>query len=177
MTFIRPAVMDEINSLNQLIEQSARVLSQEDYTKEEIEGAITYIFGVDSELIEDQTYYVIEEQGALLACGGWSKRKTLFGGNQCNSREAGYLDPKMEAAKIRAFFVHPNFARKGLGRKLLDYCEQQALANGFLKIEMMATLPGVKLYQAFGYTGLDKVNHTLPNGVNLRLLRMSKNLG
>ena len=173
---IRIALMSDINHLNQFIEQSARALSQDDYSPEEIEGAINYVFGVDSELVEDQTYYVVEKNEIIVACGGWSKRKTLFGGNQFNGRESGYLDPEREAAKIRAFFVHPEYARQGLGTLLLNHCEHQAKVNGFSQIEMMATLPGVKLYQARGYESLDKVVHQLPNGVPLGFVRMSKNL-
>ena len=172
---IRLAVLSEISTLNKLIEQSARALSQDDYSSEEIEGAISYVFGVDTELVEDKTYYVIEERGVILACGGWSKRKTLFGGNQFIARESGLLDPKIDAAKIRAFFVNPDYARRGLGKTLLRYCEQQAVAHGFSSIEMMATLPGVKLYQACGYLSVGEEVHNLPNGVPLRFLRMIKN--
>lgn len=173
---LRLATTNEIPVLNKLIEQSARTLSQSDYSKDEIEGAIRYVFGVDTELVEDKTYYVIEKNGVIQACGGWSKRKTLFGGNQFNQRESGYLDPKTDAAKIRAFFVHPDYARKGLGSILLNYCEKQALAHGFSKTEMMATLPGLKLYQARGYSALCEKQHLLPNGVPLRFVHMTKNI-
>jgi len=171
---IRVATINDIRGLNQLIELSARELSKEEYSYEEIEGAIRYVFGVDSELIADQTYFVIEQEGFIVACGGWSKRKTLFGGNQFDARERGYLDPQIDAAKVRAFFVHPSYARQGLGAKLLQFCEQQAKMNGFSKIEMMATLPGVKLYRNYGYK-INKLEITpLPNGVNLKFMRMSK---
>ncbi len=173
---IRPATIDEIKFLNELIVQSARGLSQEDYTKEEIEDAITYVFGIDTELIEDQTYYVIEKDGVYMACGGWSKRRTLFGGNQCKTRESGYLDPFKDPAKIRAFFVHPNHARKGLARTLLEYCEQQARLEGFSKIEMMSTLPGVKFYQTCGYEFGAEENYALPNGNFIKFVKMSKSL-
>lgn len=173
---LRLATASEIPSLNKLIEQSARTLSQHDYSTEEIEGAIRYVFGVDTELVEDQTYYLIENHGVIQSCGGWSKRKTLFGGNQFNERKSGYLDPKTDAAKIRAFFVHPDYARLGLGSLLLNHCEQQALAHGFSKTEMMATLPGVKLYQARGYSAVCEVAHLLPNGVSLKFVHMTKNI-
>jgi GNAT superfamily N-acetyltransferase len=171
---IRTATFDEISSLNRLIAQSARELSQDIYSPEEIEGAISYVFGVDSELLDDQSYYVIEENGTIVACGGWSRRKTLFGGNQFHERKAGFLNPEVDAAKIRTFFVHPQHSRKGLGKMLLDYCEQQAVAHGFSSMEMMATLPGMKLYQACGYLSLSKEQHLLPNGVLLRFVRMGK---
>ncbi|KTC90654.1 GNAT family N-acetyltransferase [Fluoribacter dumoffii] len=173
---IRTAKVGEIGLLNQLIEQSAWELSQEDYTKEEIEGAIQSIFGVDRELVMDQTYYVIEKEGALVACGGWSKRKTLFGGDQCNSREQGFLNPKTDYAKIRAFFVHPDHARQGLGKMLLEYCEQQAWLQGFTKMEMMATLPGVKLYHSGGYQMVETEYFILPKGNKFKMLKMRKTL-
>ncbi|KTD54332.1 GNAT family acetyltransferase [Legionella sainthelensi] len=171
---IRPAQSDDIPQLNQLIEHSARVLSSSDYTNMEIEGAIHAIFGVDKELINDQTYYVIEKNEVLIACGGWSKRKTLFGGDQCKAREEGFLDPQKDYAKIRAFFVHPNYARQGLGKKLLEYCEQQALANGFTKFEMMATLPGAKLYQICGYQMIEPKYFALSKDQSFKMLRMTK---
>src|SRR5690606_18324003 len=119
---------------------------------QEIEGAIQYVFSVDTELVDDQTYFVVEKEGEIVGCGGWSKRKTLFGGDQFEGRDnSGCLDPAKDAAKIRAFFIHPKFARQGLGRRLLQHCEQEALLNEFTQLEMMATLPGVKLYAAFGY--------------------------
>lgn len=173
---IRIAHIDEINALNQLIEHSARGLSQEDYTAQEIEGAIHFIFGVDKELIKDQTYYVIEKGGTVVACGGWSRRKTLFGGDQCEAREEGFLNPQTDYAKIRAFFVHPDHARQGMGKMLLEYCEQQALFQGFTKMEMMATLPGVKLYQVCGYQIIEPEYFTLPDGTKFNMLKMVKHL-
>lgn len=173
---IRPAHSDDIMQLNKLIEHSARILSDSDYTNSEIEGAIHAIFGVDKELINDQTYYVIEKNEMLIACGGWSKRKTLFGGDQCKVREEGFLDPQKDYAKIRAFFVHPNYARQGLGRKLLEYCEQQALAHGFTKFEMMATLPGAKLYQVCGYQMIEPKYFVLPNNQSFKMLKMTKHI-
>ncbi|HHF7366751.1 TPA: GNAT family N-acetyltransferase [Legionella bozemanae] len=173
---IRNVLIDEIKTLNQLIKYSARELSQEDYTSQEIEGAIHFIFGVDKELIKDQTYYAIEKKGNVIACGGWSKRKTLFGGDQCSAREEGFLNPQTDYAKIRAFFVHPNHARQGLGKMLLKYCEQQALFHGFTKMEMMATLPGAKLYEFCGYQIIEPQYFPLPNGTHFKMLKMIKHL-
>jgi N-acetylglutamate synthase-like GNAT family acetyltransferase len=172
---LRVATMNEIPAINNLIEQSVRALCKDDYTSEEIESAIKYVFGVDTELVEDKTYYIIENEGAIQACGGWSKCKTLFGGNQFSARELGFLDPKTDAAKIRAFFVSPDHARQGLGTLLLQYCEQQAFVQGFSKTEMMATLSGVKLYQTRGYVALHEKKHLLPNGVSLTFMHMAKN--
>ncbi|HHF0525127.1 TPA: GNAT family N-acetyltransferase [Legionella anisa] len=170
------AHIDEINILTQLIEYSTRGLSQEDYTSQEIEGAIHFIFGVDKELIKDQTYYVIEKEGDVIACGGWSKRKTLFGGDQCRARVDGFLNPQTDYAKIRAFFVHPHHARQGLGKMLLEHCEQQALLHGFTKMEMMATLPGAKLYEICGYQIIEPEYFALPDGKRFKMLKMIKHL-
>lgn len=168
--------MDELRTLNELITLSARELSRDIYSEQEIEGAIQYVFGVDTELVEDMTYFVIEKDGEIAGCGGWGKRKTLFGGNQFSGREeAAYLDPSKEAAKIRAFFIHPKFARQGLGGMLLKHCEHEALLNGFTQFEMMATLPGVKLYTTLAYKAVSDEVITLPNNVSLRFVRMIKN--
>ena len=177
MIKIRLAQFTELDSLNHLIQLSASGLSRKEYSTQEINSAIKYVFGVDTELVLDQTYYVIEKDNQLVGCGGWSKRKTLFGGNQFKAREgAAYLNPLQEAAKIRAFFIHPNFARQGLGRMLLQHCEYEATQQGFMSFEMMATLPGVKLYSAAGYRLVKDVFITLPNDVEVRFVKMSKSL-
>lgn len=174
---IRPATDDDIPALEALIALSARELSRDVYSDAEIEAAVTHVFGVDSELVADGTYFIVtDEVGELLACGGWSRRKTLFGGDRFDGRLAGLLDPRSEAAKIRAFFVHPGHARKGIGHALLDHCETAAREHGFRHIEMMATLPGVKLYARYGYATLEEVLHRTPDGVTLRFARMAKAL-
>src|SRR6185436_8450929 len=117
--------MDERGAIQRLIAESARRLSREHYSDVQIEAAIATVFGVDTTLIEDGTYFVAEIDGALAGCGGWSKRKTLFGGDQYTSRDAGYIDPKSDPAKIRAFFVHPDFARRGVARAILSRCEAE----------------------------------------------------
>lgn len=177
MINIRLARMSELRELNELITISARELSRGIYTEQETEGAIKYVFGVDTELVHDETYFVIEKDGEIAGCGGWSMRKTLFGGNQFSGREESvYLDPVKDAAKIRAFFIHPKFARQGLGSQLLKYCEQQATLSGFTQLEMMATLPGVKLYNAMAYKATSEEQVRLPNQISLRFVRMTKNL-
>ena len=128
---IRLATMDEREKIKGLIAESARQLSREHYNDAQIEAAIARVFGVDSELVEDGTYFVAESSGVMLGCGGWSRRKTLFGGDQYSARDAGYLDPKSEPAKIRAFFIHPAHARKGIARAILSRCETEARAHGF----------------------------------------------
>jgi GNAT superfamily N-acetyltransferase len=150
---IRPARNEDYGRLQTLIAASARALSHDDYTDQEIEAAIAHVFGVDSELVADGSYFVVEREGECVACGGWSRRRTLFGGDQCAGRESGFLDPRTEAAKLRAFFVHPDHARQGIGTALLLHCESEAKSHSFTEMEMMATLPGVKLYRRFGYEG------------------------
>lgn len=171
---LRLATIEDIPDLNRLIHLSARELSLEHYSKQEIESLIEYVFGVDKELILDKTYYILEQGSDILACGGWSKRRTLFGGSQCVSREAGYLDPKHDLAKIRAFFVHPDFARKGLAKMLIEKCESEARLAGFSKVELMSTLPGIRFYQNQGYTGVNKIEYAITNGVTVELLPMTK---
>lgn len=172
---LRQARLDERAEIEQLIAAAARGLSQADYTDEQIEAAIASVFGVDTDLIVDGTYFVAEA-GMLVGCGGWSKRKTLFGGDRYSDRESGYLNPERDAAKIRAFFVHPDWARKGIGRAILQRCEMEAQANGFRSLELMATLPGVKLYRAYGYTGSESIAYTIGEGVSIQFVPMSKTI-
>ncbi|MBA3813310.1 MAG: GNAT family N-acetyltransferase [Alphaproteobacteria bacterium] len=172
---LKPARIDEIESLNELIRLSARGLSEE-YTQEETEALIQYVFGVDQELIHDKTYFVIQKDNVSAACGGWSKRPTLFGGDQCETREKGYLDPLKDAAKIRAFFVHPHFVRQGLAKTLLNQCEQEAVKAGFKKLELMSTLPGIKFYRSQGYEGNQIIDYTLPNKSIIHFMPMRKQI-
>ncbi|MGQ3890096.1 GNAT family N-acetyltransferase [Legionella sp. CNM-1927-20] len=175
MINIRLANNEDVKILNELITVSARELSRSVYSEQEIEGAIKYVFGVDTELVKDMTYFVIEKDGEIAGCGGWSKRKTLFGGNRFSGREEPeYLDPSKDAAKIRAFFIHPKFARQGLGSMLLKHCEREAYLNGFTQLEMMATLPGVKLYTTLAYKAVSNEIVILPNNAPLRFVRMIK---
>lgn len=173
---IRKATPEDRDRIRQLIAASARGLSREDYDDAQIEAAIATVFGVDSDLIEDGTYFVVESAGELIGCGGWSRRRTLFGGDQYAERDASYLDPKSEAARIRAFFVHPDHARKGIARAILRECESEAAARGFRKLELMATLPGLKFYKACGYSeeGHDEVD--MMAGVKLPVVPMKKEL-
>jgi N-acetylglutamate synthase-like GNAT family acetyltransferase len=154
---IRPAVIEEIPALEALIVRSARGLSRRDYAEAEVEALITHIFGVDSEVVGDGTYLVAEVDGQVAGCGGWSRRRTLFGGDRFAARENGLLDPAHDAARIRAFFVDPAFARRGVGRAILAACEAAAVAAGFRRLALMATLPGVPFYAAEGFIGEDEV--------------------
>ena len=168
--------MDEREALKRLIAESARLLSRKHYNDAQIEAAIATVFGVDTDLIKDGTYFVAEIDGELAGCGGWSKRKTLFGGDQYSSRDAGYLDPQSEPAKIRAFFIHPDHARKGVGRVILSRCEDEARAQGFHALELMATLPGIEFYKSCGFVETGQLDIDLTDAVKLELVPMRKDL-
>ena len=168
--------MEEREAIRELIAESARRLSREHYNDEQIETAIVTVFGVDTDLIEDGTYFVAEIDRELAGCGGWSKRKTLFGGDQYSSRNAGYLDPQSEPAKIRAFFIHPSHARKGVARAILSRCETEARAQGFRALELMATLPGIEFYKSCGFSATGDFDLELSEGVKLELVPMRKEL-
>jgi GNAT superfamily N-acetyltransferase len=172
---IRPARAAEIPALERLIAASARGLSRGFYTEQEIEAAIVHVFGVDSDLVSDGTYFVAEEHGVTVGCGGWSRRRTLFGGDRFAARESGLLDPTVDAARIRAFFIAPGHARKGIGRALLAACEQAARAAGFGRAALMATLPGVPFYAAQGYRRDHAITQAC-GGVEVRFMPMDKNL-
>jgi GNAT superfamily N-acetyltransferase len=173
---IRRATMDERDAIEQLIAESARHLSREHYNDAQIDAAIATVFGVDTDLIEDGTYFVAESAGTLVGCGGWSRRKTLFGGDQYSSRAKGYLDPESEFAKIRAFFIHPDHARKGIARAILTRCEDEARAHGFHALELMATLPGIEFYKSCGFSEQGTLDLHLRNDINLELVPMRKDL-
>lgn len=171
---IRRATFEDVPALENLIALSARGLSGDDYTPEQVEGALRGAFGVDTQLLRDGTYFVIESGGRLAGCGGWSRRKTLFGSDARADRDASELDPAADAARIRAFFIHPDFARRGLGTQLLERCERDAMAHGFRRLALMATLPGVKLYAARGYASEQPVDWPLEGELAIRFLPMSK---
>ena len=173
---IRKASLDDRTAIADLIKASARHLSRADYSATQIEGAIATVFGVDTNLILDETYFVAESAGKLIGGGGWSKRRTLFGGDQYSSRDAGELDPRTEPAKIRAFFIHPAHARKGIARAILAACETEAKAAGFQALELMSTLPGIKFYRAFGYEGNGRVELDVGSAVSIGLVPMRKEL-
>jgi GNAT superfamily N-acetyltransferase len=173
---IRQAALAEVPILRTLIDASVRGLQAEDYTPSQIEGALATVYGVDTQLIADGTYFVAEANSAIVACGGWSKRKTLYGGDHCAGREDSLLDPPRDAAKIRAFFVHPAWTRRGIGSMILEACEAAAGAAGFTRLEMGATLTGVPLYRARGYVALENLTVPLPGGESLPIVRMEKQL-
>lgn len=173
---LRPATLEDRAALEALIARSARELSAGDYTPQQVEGALRGAFGVDTQLIVDGTYFVIESAGQIVGCGGWSYRRTLFGSDTRAERDASELDPAVDAAKIRAFFIDPSHARRGLGTLLLNKCESEAAARGFSRAEMMATLPGRKLYAARGYSPVGQVSYAVAPGVDIDFIPMHKAL-
>jgi GNAT superfamily N-acetyltransferase len=178
---IRKATAADVPQLREVIEASVRALQAKDYTPAQIEGALKSVYGVDSQLIADGTYLVAEvsespHKPEIVGCGGWSKRKTLYGGDQYAAREDSLLDPSRDAAKIRAFFVHPQWARRGIGSLILEACENAAREAGFTRLEMGATLSGVAFYRAKGYAALDSLEVPLGNGEVLPILRMAKEI-
>jgi GNAT superfamily N-acetyltransferase len=176
---IRPAVAGDIPALQQIIRASVLGLQAGDYTPEQQQLALERVFGVDTQLIKDGTYFaaeVTEETGrvVLAGCGGWSRRKTLYGSDRCEGREDELLDPAHDAAKIRAFFVHPDWARRGIGSKILECCEAAAEEAGFRRLEMGATLTGVPLYRARGYVEGERREVPLAPGLTLPIIYMVK---
>ena len=174
---LRPADPGDIPPLSELITISVRALSAGYYSPRQIDAALSKIFGVDSQLIADGTYFVAEIAGRIVGAGGWSRRQTLFGGDQ---RKAGASDDRVDPAtmpgKIRAFYVHPDFARRGIARALLVQCESAARAEGFRRLELMATLPGAPLYSAMGYTPIEPATVDMGDGLTLPGIRMEKTL-
>jgi len=171
---IRQAVAADIPVLRELIAASVRGLQAQDYTAVQLESALNTVYGVDSQLIADGTYFAAEAEHAIVGCGGWSKRKTLYGGDQWSGREDLLLDPCKDAAKIRAFFIHPDWARRGIGSLILEACENAARASGFTRFEMGSTLTGVAFYRAKGYVELEPLAVPLADGESLPIVHMAK---
>jgi GNAT superfamily N-acetyltransferase len=184
---LRLATEEDIPALHALIEASVRGLQAGDYTQPQIEGALGTVLGLDTQLIRDKTYFVAEIADAvpdaaqyasarkpLAGCGGWSKRKTLFGADRGPGREPDLLDPATDAAKVRAIFVHPDFARRGLGSLILARVEAEAAAAGFKRYEMGSTLTGVPLYRLKGYVEVEQIDVPLCNGDALPVVKMVK---
>jgi GNAT superfamily N-acetyltransferase len=171
---LRLALPEDVPILRELIDASVRGLQTQDYTPAQIEGALKTVFGVDSQLIADGTYIVAESESKIVGCGGWSKRKTLFGSDHWSGREDVLLDPVCDAAKIRAFFIHPEWARRGVGGMILKACEDAARAAGFKRYEMGATLTGAKLFGVKGYLAVRPISIPLANGEVLPVIHMEK---
>lgn len=172
---LRPARLADVPFLTALIDASIRGIGARRYDAQQVESSLLYLFGVDTQMIEDGTYFVVEHEGEIVGAGGWSRRWTPFGGDQAAGiRDAHLRDPAADPAVIRAFFVHPDYARRGIGRRLLETSEAAARADGYTRFELVATLTGLPLYTAMGYHETEPIEVCLPDGVTLTGVQMAK---
>lgn len=174
---IRKAVSDDVPDIERVMRASMAHLGASTYDPAQVASAVRFIAVVDRQLIDDETYFVIEDGGRVIACGGWSGRTKLFSGPESRDRaqsSTGRLDPAADSARIRAMFVDPAYARRGLGRQILEAAEADAVSAGFRRFELMATLPGVPLYRACGYEEIERVSIELPDGMRLECIRMQR---
>jgi GNAT superfamily N-acetyltransferase len=171
----RLATPDDMPALKSLMTAAIRQLLPQFLTPEKVEASFA-VMGVDSQLIEDGTYFILEEKGVMAGCGGWSRRATLFGHNHTAGRDARLLDPATEAARIRAMYTAPAFVRRGVGRKILELCEAAARKEGFLRAELGATAGGEPLYRVCGYQEIARMEVPTPGGVTVPITRMGKPL-
>jgi GNAT superfamily N-acetyltransferase len=173
-TSLRLAREPDIPALEVLIPLSVRALQAAHYSPAQMEAALGSVFGVDRQLILDGTYFVAEQQSLIVGCGGWSRRKAMFGGDRDRPGEDALLDPKRDAARIRAFFIHPDFARRGIGRNILIACEAAIQKAGFQSAELVATLTGELLYASFDYAVIERYEVPMSDGLTLPVVRMAK---
>jgi len=172
----RLAREDDIPALERLIPFSVRSLQAAHYSPAQMEAALGPVFGVDRQLIRDGTYFVVEQGGEIVGCGGWSKRSSLFGSDTARVGPDAELNPERDAARVRAFFVHPAWARRGIGRSILDACERAIRDARFRSIDLVATLAGEPLYAACGYKTVQRYEIEMSNGLKLPAVRMTKHL-
>jgi GNAT superfamily N-acetyltransferase len=170
----RLAREDDIPDLEELIPLSVRALQAPHYSAAQMEAALGPIFGVDCQLIRDGTYFVIEHEARIVGCGGWSKRQSLYGSDRARTELDPELDPKRDAARVRAFFVHPSWARRGIGRSIMAACERAIIAAGFRKVDIVATLAGEPLYSSFSYKVVERYEIAMTGGLSLPAVRMTK---
>lgn len=172
---VRTATEADLPALRELMALSIGELQKAFLTPGQVEASYE-IMGLDTQLVADRTYLVVEADEALAGCGGWSRRATLFGGDHTSGRDAALLDPAVDAARIRAMYTHPDFARRGVGRLIIETCEAAAAAEGFTRCEMAATLAGEPLYRACGYEVMEPFDGVTSKGVVVPLKRMGKTL-
>ena len=170
----RRALAADIPALEALIPLSVRGLQSAHYSGAQMEAALGPVFGVDRQLIRDGTYFAVEDADRIVGCGGWSKRKTLYGGDRDRTGEDAELNPQIDPARIRAFFVHPDWARRGIGRAILQHCEAAAIKAGFRQAELVATLTGELLYARFGYAVVERYEAPMTDSLSLPVVRMAK---
>lgn len=171
----RLAQRADIPSLKPLMAASIRGLLRDFLPPQAVEASFE-VMGLDTQLIDDGTYYVVEQSGVIAGCGGWSRRNTLFGGDHTAARNSALLDPKTDAARVRAMYTSPTFARRGVGRLVLTLCEQAASSEGFARAELAATLAGEPLYRACGYREIERFEAPTSGGIPIPLIRMGKSL-
>jgi N-acetylglutamate synthase-like GNAT family acetyltransferase len=173
---IRKAALSDIPVLETLIPESVRVLLGKYHAAELVEGALGTVFGVDTQLIRDGTYFVAEAGRDIVGCGGWSRRRTPFGSDNAPDKDDTLLDPRIEPARIRGFFVHPDWTRRGIGSEIMKACESAARLGGFTRLELVATVAGEPLYRRHGFTAVEHFEVPLPNGSRFPVIRLSKSL-
>jgi GNAT superfamily N-acetyltransferase len=173
---LRLAQESDVPALEKLIPLSIRALQAHCYSSAQMDAALGPVFGVDRQLIRDGTYFVAERDGVIVGCGGWSRRRSLYGGDNGRAREDDLLDPQHDAARVRAFFVHPDWARRGIGRNIMTACEQAIVAAGFRTVDIVATLAGEPLYASFGYAVVERYDIPMAGGLTLPVVRMGKTI-
>ena len=169
----RLANSEDIPAIKRLMEQSIKRLLSSYVNQEELEASFESM-GLDDQLILDQTYFLIDFEGILVGCGGWSNRKTLFGGNHTPNRSNDFLNPNNDSAKIRAMYTHPDWARKGIGTFILQLAEKEASNAGFKRCELMATLSGIYLYKNRGYKIDEEIFYKSKKGNSVKMFKMTK---
>src|SRR5690242_8481060 len=172
----RLAMMEDVPVLKPLMEAAIGELLKPFLLPAQVAASFA-VMGLDTQLIKDGTYFVIESEGQIAGCGGWSRRATLFGGDHSAGRDAARIDPAKDAARVRAMYTHPDFIRRGIGRLVLELCEAAAAHEGFQRVELAATMAGVPLYRACGYTDIEAFDSDTPSGVKVPLIRMGKRIG
>lgn len=166
----------DVPALEALIPLSVRALQAPCYSPAQMEAALGPVFGVDRQLIRDGTYFVAEQDGEILGCGGWSRRRSLYGGDSGREQEDALLDPQRDAARVRAFFVHPAWARRGIGRSIMAACERAIIESCFRTVDIVATLVGEPLYASFGYAVVERYDIVMAGGLSLPVVRMTKRM-
>jgi N-acetylglutamate synthase-like GNAT family acetyltransferase len=173
---LRLARESDVPALEALIPLSVRTLQAPYYSQAQMDAALGPVFGVDRQLIRDGTFFVAEQDIEIIGCGGWSRRRSLYGGDSGRPGEDELLDPRQDAARVRAFFVHPAWARRGIGRAIMVACEQAIVRAGFRTVDIVATLAGEPLYAAFGYTVIERYEIPMAGGLSLPAVRMTRKI-
>lgn len=173
---LRLACESDVPALEALVPLSVRSLQAPYYSQAQMDAALGPVFGVDRQLVRDGTYFVADQQGVIVGCGGWSRRRSLYGGDSSRAGEDELLDPQRDAARVRAFFVHPAWARRGIGRSIMVACEQAIVRAGFRMVDIVATLAGEPLYAAFGYAVVERYEIPMAGDLSLPAVRMTKRM-